>query len=67
MPENMPSPFTPFSQKLAMARYDKKKFGIGFKGGPAFWFVRERNGQPLDNADEILLANIVAAYNEKCK
>lgn len=67
MPENMSNEFTPFVKKLAMARYDKKKFGIGFKGGPAFWFIKERDSQQLTNDDEILWANVIATYNEKCK
>lgn len=58
---------TPFTRRLILARYDKKKLGIGFVGGPALWFIKERDNGIIDDNDAVFLANIIAAYNEKVK
>jgi hypothetical protein len=55
----------PYAKRLAIVRYAKNKFGIGFNGGPAFWFLRSDFGE-LDKDDELLWAHVIHAYNEKC-
>lgn len=57
---------TPYRKKLFITRHGKNKFGVGFQGAPALWFIRSDFGQ-LDEQDVEFWANIIHSYNQKCK
>ena len=53
--------------KLACGKYSKRKFGVGFAGGPGFLFISPPPGQDFEPEDFSIVQKMVAGYNAGLK